>query len=584
MAHRILGIDIGTTEVKAVLAEVSWREAKVLGVYVEPVPSEAEVAHRLPPAEPDFSRPEAGEAIPDEDEEIAEKPERARKAVEALPPWVFAVADLLKKHNLEYQEIYTSVPGAAITTHLLTLPFDNRRRIEQVLPFELENVVPFDLDDMHVAFDVLGKAAEGGVKVLVCITPKENVKRFLGQLAQAGVDPKIVGVMPFTLFTAAKLQLPEELGAYGVLDLGGRHTDLALVSEGNLVNLRSIPIGSDSLDAKLAQALRIDVQRAMAVKEEKADLTADDAVAKALREGFEPLLIRIRQTLQGVRSNNGVTITRLYLTGRGSLLPGLADLLADELDVQVERFPSLPADVPVGNADHQSVNEARFAAAHAQVYSGIGLLRNVKLNLRLGEFFYRKQRTAIKASIRSAIVVGVIILTLLIYNVVAGNMQKRRYYQALTDQVVQIYLKAFPGVPPQQPLQQFQAQIGKTMDKYKTVGFLGEGDLRALDVIKQLSEAIPPNITVDFKKIDLTPELLKFEGECGAFDDVDKIESALAGFSGFKSVKKESSRSVSEKVKFKFSVHLTERERAAGGIKSHMPGKTKVKPRQKKTK
>ena len=577
MAHLILGIDIGTTEIKAVLAEVSWRDVNVLATYVEPVPRPEDVAHRLPPMEAQVIASQAEDLAEDEADAGVPGAEPTPQPTETPPPWVFGLADLLKKHNLEYQEVHTSVPGAEVTTHFLTLPFDNRRRIEQILPFELENIVPFNLETMHVAFDVLGKAPEGGFKVMVCITPKENIKKFLGHLAQAGVDPKKVGVIPFSLYGAATLQLPEEQGAYALVDFGRHYTDLTLVNKGELLNLRSIPMGGAMLDEKLAKALIIDADRARELKETKADLRVDDKVAQVLRESLEPLLVRLRQVLQGARSQYGGEITRLYILGRGSLLRGLDDLLADELGVDVARFTSLPAGSPVNNSDDEQINQARFAAALAEVHSGVGPLRNMKLNLRLGEFFYRKQRTAMKASIRSAVVVGVVILALLLYNVVASNMQKRKYHQALSDQVVQIYLKAFPGVPPTQPLQQFQAQIGKTMDKYKTVGFLGEGDLRALDVIKQLSEAIPPDITVDIKKIDLTPDLLKFEGECNAFDDVDKIENVLAGLTGFKSVKKESSRSVSEKVKFKFSVHLTDRERsAAAGARTQPKAKTKT--------
>jgi len=579
MAHLILGIDIGTTEIKAVLAEVSWRDVNVLATYVEPVPRPEDVAHRLPPMEAERKASQAedlADAEPDAETSGAEP-----TPTETPPPWVFGLADLLKKHNIEYQEVHTSVPGAEVTTHFLPLPFATRRRSEQVLPFELENIVPFDLDAMHVAFDVLGKAPEGGFKIMVCITPKENIKKFLGHLAQAGVDPKKVGVIPFSLYGAAALQLPEEQGAYALADFGRQYTDLTLVNKGELLGLRSIPMGGAVLDEKLAKALNIDADRARELKETKADLRGDDKAAQVLRESIEPLLVRLRQVLQGARSQYGVEITRLYLLGRASLLQGLDALLADELGVEVSRFTSLPAGVPVNNGDDDPVNQARFAAAFAEVHSGVGPLRNMKLNLRLGEFFYRKQRTAMKASIRSAVAVGFIILALLLYNVVASNMQKRKYHQALSDQVVQIYLKAFPGVPPTQPLQQFQAQIGKTMDKYKTVGFMGEGDLRALDVIKQLSEAIPPDITVDIKKIDLPPDLLKFEGECNAFDDVDKIENVLSGLTGFKSVKKESSRSVSEKVKFKFSVHLTDRERAAAAAGTRTQTKAKPKTRTK---
>ncbi len=555
MAHRVLGIDIGATEIKAVLADMSWREAQVLGLYVERVPSQAEIAGRPPLRQADFPPPEA-----DAEQPTAES--AAASAEEQPPAWAYAIAELLKKHNLEYQEIYVTLPGSAATTHLLTLPFDNRRRLEQVLPFELENVVPFELEKMHLTFEVLGKAPEGGFRVLVCLTPKDTMRRYLGFLAQAGVDPKIVDFAPHALFGAARLAMPEEMAPCAVVDLGHTHSDIVIMSQGNLVQLRGIPFGGAALDQALAKTLRIDLDRAAQLKTERASLTANDAVGQALRQGIEPLLVRLRQTLQGVRAE-GVEVTRLYLTGRGSLQSGLAETLAEELGVEVLPLRPLPAELPVSVDTNDPVTQARFAYPLAMLQRGQGVLRGLDLNLRSGEFFYHRHRRAIQASVRGFVVAGALILALLIYNIVASHLQKKDYLAALSAQEEQIYLKAFPGDKPTQPLQQFQAKVGQTLAKYKVVGFFGEGDLRAVDIIKALSEAVPPDIVVDFKKLDIAADSVKIEGECASFPEVDKLEEALKKIPGFKNVKKESSKSVSEKVKFKFAVRFEEAPKPA---------------------
>jgi type IV pilus assembly protein PilM len=557
MAHRVLGIDIGATEIKAVLADVSWREAQVLGLYVECVPSAQDMAHRPPLQAPDF--PPAAAEPPIAGEAAAPPPPAPH---EPAPPWVYALADLLKKHNIEYHEIHLSLPGAVATTHLLTLPFENRRRLEQVLPFELENIVPFDLEKMHVAFEVLGKAPEGGFRVLVCLTAKETMRRFLSHLALAGVDPKVVDFAPHALFGAMRLTLPDEMSPCAVVDFGHTHTDVVVLRAGSLQQLRSIPVGGAALDQSLAKALRIDAARAAELKIKQGSLASPDAVGEALRRGLESLLIRLRQTLQGAHAE-GVEVTRLYLTGRGSLLPGLADVLAEDLGVEVLMLKPLPAGLPVSADANDPETQARSAYPLALTQRGQGVLRALDLNLRGGEFFYHRQRIAMQASIRGIVAAAAVILILLGYNIVSSHLQKKAYYEALLNQEEQVYLKAFPGAKPAQPLDQFRAQVGKTLAKYRTVGFFGEGDLRAVDILKALSGVIPPDITVDFKKVDIAMDSVKIEGECLAFPDVDKIEDALKKIPGFKNVKKESSKSVAEKVKFKFVIHFEETAKPA---------------------
>jgi type IV pilus assembly protein PilM len=552
MAHRILGLDIGATEVRAVLAEVTWRDATVLGVYAEPVPPAAAVANRPLPSAQEPGEPAATDA---------ETPVEPARPAEPPPPWVFALADLLKKHNLEYNEVHCALGGAKATSRILTLPFDNRRRLEQVLPFELENLVPFELEDMHLAFEVLGKDPAGGYRVLVTLAPKTEMERFLAHLALAGVDPRVVELAPYMLFAGAKLALPQELGAYAAVDIGATHTDIAVLNQGDLVELRTVPFGAERLDQELGKALRIDPSRAVQLKEEKADVLAGDAVGQTLRASIEPLVVRLRQTLQGLHSSKNLEVTRLYLTGRGALLAGLDRLLGDELAVEVERLRPFSGDLPFSFDVQHPAQQARYPTALALVYHGVGPLRRIHHNLRHGQFFYKRQQLAFRSSLRSLGVVGAFVFVLLVYNIVASQMQKRSQLAGLQGQISQLYLKAFPGsAPPLQPVDQFRAQVAKTLAKERAIGYFGDDNLRAIDLLRGISELTPPNMTVDIKKFDLAQDALKIEGEVASFNDVDQMEKALQQFPGFKGVKKESSKDVSDKIKFRFLINLVDKK------------------------
>jgi general secretion pathway protein L len=487
---------------------------------------------------------------------------------------VFALSDLIKKHGLEFNEAYCALPGLRSIARILTLPFSSRRRLEQILPFELENVVPFDLEEMHLSFDVLGKDPAGGFRILAALTPKSEVVQFLQRLAMAGVDPKIVDVAPHALFTAARRFLPDEFGAYALIDLGATHVDVAALSAGELVDLRSIPFGGERFDRELARALRIDEARAEQVKIEKADLAASDPVGAALRAAVEPLLIRLRQTLQGIRAGKSIEITRAYLTGRGSLLRGLDALLAQELAIEVSPLTPLTPELTVAADPHDPAQQARFAAAMALVHRGFGTLRGTQLNLRHGPFVYKRQQLAIRSSLRSLSAVGAIVLLLLAYNVIASQLQKRRQLAAVQDQITQLYLKAFPGSPPPVlPLEQFRSQIDKTMAKERTIGFFGDANLRAIDILKAMSEGIPPMLSVDIKKFDLTTDALRLEGEVPSFPDVDQLEKALQQCPAFKQVKKESSSSTAgDRIKFKFLINLVDQKKAKLGAAPGRPG------------
>ena len=52
-------------------------------------------------------------------------------------------------------------PGDAVTHRILELPFHDRKRLDQTVPFELESHLPFELDETVVDFQVLRTRADG---------------------------------------------------------------------------------------------------------------------------------------------------------------------------------------------------------------------------------------------------------------------------------------------------------------------------------------------------------------------------------------------------------------------------------------
>ncbi len=95
--------------------------------------------------------------------------------------------------------IISSIPGHLFTQRLVQFPFADRKRIEKALPFELEDLVPFDLDEVVVDHIVLpgsgnGKEAKGAKEtpVLGIMLPKQALRAHLDLLASAGIDPNAV--------------------------------------------------------------------------------------------------------------------------------------------------------------------------------------------------------------------------------------------------------------------------------------------------------------------------------------------------------------------------------------------------------
>ena len=127
------------------------------------------------------------------------------------------LAEVLREKSSSWAgaKVVSSIPGNLFSQRTLTLPFADRKRVEKALPFEVEDLVPFDLGDIVIDHLVLGSTAAGKEsekQVLCMMLPKEILRRHLDLLAGAGIDPQAVVPSYAGLFSIANM-MPAESGA-----------------------------------------------------------------------------------------------------------------------------------------------------------------------------------------------------------------------------------------------------------------------------------------------------------------------------------------------------------------------------------
>jgi len=188
------------------------------------------------------------------------------------------LVEILKERSKDWTgaKIVSSIPGHVFTQRTLTLPFADRKRIEKALPFEVEDVVPFDLGDVVLDHLVLGHSTakkETETPVLCMMLPKSVLRRHLDLLAGAGIDPQVI-VPSYAGLSAVVNMMPKDTGA---LLLCG--PDVCFRQKGVLKALRSISVSQSTGGLRhVLQALEIEHKE----KVEKAALLIDDGAARAV--------------------------------------------------------------------------------------------------------------------------------------------------------------------------------------------------------------------------------------------------------------------------------------------------------------
>jgi type IV pilus assembly protein PilM len=319
MAHRFIGIDLGTHHAKFVVAAGSVRGVQILATHEEPVESGVE-----------------GDA-----------------SLEAAISVAIAV---VRARNWQHDPVAVALPGTLGHYRLLQFPFADARRISQAVGFESDGQFPVPLDELaHDHVIVEPPAGAAGGRALVVATRSERVKLVLDSFAAAGIHVKVLTVGPLALAQAVDPRIvevppsdagPPRAAATLVVDIGHRATSLIALGAKGPLAVRALRRGGREVTAAIAREFHQSLAAAEAAKRKDGflphrglgaispeQLHAGRVVASAM----EPVLREIEHTRMWLRASYGYEVTRVWIAGGGAALHGLDAYLAEQTSLPVER-------------------------------------------------------------------------------------------------------------------------------------------------------------------------------------------------------------------------------------------------------
>lgn len=249
-----------------------------------------------------------------------------------------AIRGLMQSAGIKTKQVVIAVGGRDVIIKKIAMERVKESEARQLIRWEAEQHVPFDMENVELDFQILDPEGEGlQMNVLLVAAKRELVENKMALLAQAGLQPSIIDVDAFALHNAFQLNHPDAMhGVVGLVNLGHETTNINIMEDGVPVLTRDLPLGT--------RRFREDLQRERGLSAEEADKLLQGFERSEVLEPFletrgEELAVGIERAaafLQSAsRSAGGVA--RLYTTGGGSRIPGLNRVLADRLRLPVQQ-------------------------------------------------------------------------------------------------------------------------------------------------------------------------------------------------------------------------------------------------------
>ncbi|MBR4598131.1 MAG: pilus assembly protein PilM [Opitutales bacterium] len=286
--------------------------------------------------------------------------------------WLSALSAALRSMKLS-GKADVIVPTASILTKTVTVPsisgMSEAKRAE-IVKFEAGKNIPYDLSEIVCGYQII---ADDGIEseILLASIKSSHADDICMAVSMAGVKP--VSLQPSSIldFNAWKICGLDENSM--ILNIGAKASNLIIARSGAEFFVRSIPVAGNAITQSVSDNLGKSFMQAESIKrkifadEGRANDAVSDIIKNAVITVSKRLSTEIRRSHISYKRGGSETPKKLYLTGRGSLTPGLAEYLCEELKCDVQFF-----DVVSSLRISPSVNSALLTDASVHLSELVG--------------------------------------------------------------------------------------------------------------------------------------------------------------------------------------------------------------------
>ena len=306
-AKSLVGLDIGSSSVKAIELKSAGKGFRVSAIGVESVPPDSIVDGAIID----------GGAVAD------------------------AVRRLFANKRFKAKDVVASLSGNSVIVKKITLPSMTEAELSESIYWEAEQYIPFDIQDVNLDYEILDSGTQGSMEVLLVAAKKDKIADYTNVISQAGKTPVIVDVDVFALQNAFEANYGFEPSAVvALLNAGASAININILSGSQSVFTRDVSMGGNAFTEAVQKELNLPYESAEQLKkgQDVDGATYEDARA-VLRAMTDNVLLEVEKTFDFFKATaSNDRIDRIMLCGGASRVEGFAESLRERFATEVEQF------------------------------------------------------------------------------------------------------------------------------------------------------------------------------------------------------------------------------------------------------
>ncbi len=385
-----------------------------------------------------------------------------------------AISELLASLPNPPDAIITAIDGSRVSLRRVKIPEAARKRTQEVLPFELDPLLPFPVDEAIVDYQEV-ETRDGQLDLLAACVPESVIEEALEELASVGLYPRELAVGAAALDGLLATLSPPPDEAWLLLDVAQNHTDVCVVRNGA---------------CELARTL--------------------DQGLEAIRARPQSMKHSLNHTVMKYRSDGGPILSRVVVLGEATQDDNLPSWIASLVGVEGEALVLPP---PRGSTSPASAVFGRAWALAARTSR-----KGKRLDLRRGRFAVARGASLLREHAVLVTVCAMALVGSYVFSVWAQYRVVSEERDSLAQQLEQVTEQHFrtPTSSPKRARELLEGggQMAGPLPRYD-----------AFRTLAAISAAIPEGVLHDTRKLEIQLDEL---GQTGTFQIDGKLPDLTA--------------------------------------------------------
>jgi type IV pilus assembly protein PilM len=311
----VIGLDIGSSAVKAVELKAGKAGYKVAAFATEPVPPDTIVDGAIVD----------GGAVAD------------------------AIRRIFETKRFKAKDVVASLSGNAVIVKKIALPVMTAAELDESIHWEAEQYIPFDIQDVNLDYQILDTAPGDGGKqtmdVLLVAAKRDKIEEYTAVIGQAGRTAVVMDIDAFAVQNCFEANYGLDAGVTVLLNAGASSMNVNVVAGEQSLFTRDISIGGNAYTEAVQREFNLTYELADRAKRgHPVDGVPFEDVRPVLRTVTEGVLLEISKTFDFFKATTGLDrIDRILLCGGTSRVDGFAEALEERFGAPIEHLDPFKA-------------------------------------------------------------------------------------------------------------------------------------------------------------------------------------------------------------------------------------------------